>query len=141
MFEIDTPNATTVEQHLEEYVGTQAAPDDSTACLLEDSEEGWLRTRKCLHSWLANPSQMGDDDLIPPSTDLLRFACEYAAYLRRNQCPPPFRVLPDGYGGIVFERREDDALSVMEISAERVIRLRTFRGGLLISESPELVLS
>ena len=46
-----------------------------------------------------------DGDLIPPTVESLRLAIETAQWARDSNLDPPTSVLPDGDGGVQFERR------------------------------------
>lgn len=86
-----------------------------------------------LVEWGRNPSQLAEDGLIPPSANALAVACQVAQFLRDHDQDAPLRVVPNGDGGIVFERSQGEIFETIEIqedgSAECTVfinsRLRT----------------
>ncbi|MEQ9410944.1 MAG: hypothetical protein RIK87_24750 [Fuerstiella sp.] len=58
-----------------------------------------------LVEWGANPEYFDDEDVEPPRPPIIALALRYAKQLRDTDELPPHRVVPDGSGGIIFERR------------------------------------
>lgn len=89
-------------------VPTAAATDETLATYddaARERREAWRRViDHKLIEWGRDPSQLEDDDLIPPTRTAIRAACEAASQLRADGRAAPNRVVPDGDGGIVFER-------------------------------------
>jgi hypothetical protein len=74
-----------------------------------------------LVEWGINPEQFADDDLIPPSRQIIHLACTVAERCRNAGVAPPMRVVPNGRGGIVFERRGGAVFETIEIRADGFI--------------------
>jgi len=51
------------------------------------------------------------------------------AMLKLGTFPAPNRVLPDGEGGVVFERWGEDSLDRIEVTATRQVYFSRFEGG------------
>jgi len=121
----------TMSGSFHEIVGTEAATDQSLASAARDEEakfEGWQRIiDDYLIEWGRDPGQLADEDLSPPSKHIIGYASRVAIELRKAGWPPPLRVVPDGEGGIAFERRSGDFFQSLEIRADETIELSTFK--------------
>lgn len=92
------------------------------------------RTRKAwskfidgnLVEWGRNPSALEDEDFFPPGRDVIKLACEWALYFRDEGCAPPTMVVPDGEGGISFERVDGEASESLNIYADQTVELLVF---------------
>ena len=81
------------------------------------------RNRQCwqdfiddvLVEWGRDPSQLEDDDVVPPTVATIEVAARFAMELRNAGVAPPMRVVPTGDGGIVFERWEGRVSERVEI--------------------------
>ena len=58
----------------------------------------------CLLEWARDPTKLEDDDVVAPSARVIHRACRVALDLRDAGWAAPLRVVPDGEGGICFER-------------------------------------
>ena len=121
----------TLSGSFDEIVATEAATEESlasTAGVDEAKYEGWQRIiDDYLIEWGLNPDQLADDDLIPPSKQVIGYANRVAIALREAKWSPPLRVVPDGEGGIAFEQRSGDFFQSLEIRADATIELSTFK--------------
>ena len=81
---------------------------------------------------------MIDDYLIEwgPSEAIIRLAGQIAMVLRDNGAAAPLRVVPDGEGGISFERRSGDWFESLDILEGGSIELTTFKDCRLHSRVP-----
>jgi len=79
-----------------------------------------------LIEWVVNPGQFEDDELEPPSREIVALASRFLLLMRDQRMPPPHRVVPDGEGGIVFERKEPPVFEVFEISRDGSIEYSLF---------------
>ena len=79
-----------------------------------------------LVEWGKDPMALEDDDFIPPSPDVIDFACQVATELRDEGAPPPTRVVPDGEGGVSFERVDGDVSVALNIYSDRTAELLIF---------------
>lgn len=57
-----------------------------------------------LVEWGRDVAVLKDEGFIPPSLDVVNLACQVAMSLRDAGCAPPTKIVPDGEGGISFER-------------------------------------
>lgn len=124
---------TTLSDHAESLVGTKTIGDEALAGNPDEASrnrDAWQRTiDHYLVEWGRDPSQLEDDDFVPPSLKTIGLAIKTAELLR-NAVPPapaPLRVVPNGEGGIVFERRAGDIFQSLEIQEDGSIQLDTFR--------------
>ena len=98
--------------------------------------EGWQRIiDEYLVEWGRNPAFLNDDEIVAPSLSVISYACQIAVDLRDAEPPPPSpsRAVPDGEGGIAFERRVGDCFQSLEIREDRTIELVTFRNCKIVS--------
>lgn len=68
-----------------------------------------------LVEWGCNPSRFAEDGLTPPTAYAIGVACQVAQHLRDHDKDAPLRVVPNGDGGIVFERRQGEIFETLEI--------------------------
>lgn len=80
-----------------------------------------------LVEWGQDPEALADDGLIPPSEEIVRQACRLAMQLRDEGVPGPLRVVPDGEGGICFERRAEPYFQTLSIRQDGTIEMLTFK--------------
>lgn len=101
------------------YADTGAADDSSLAATASERDKnrrGWQRIiDEKLIEWGRDPKQLEDDDLIPPSRDVISLASRLAIALRDQDCPPPSSVVPNGDGGIVLERSQGPEAVTYEV--------------------------
>lgn len=84
-----------------------------------------------LASWIEDPAQLEEEDLLAPSPAILRRASLVAASLRDHNTPPPTRIVPTGDGGIALQfEREREFISI-EIEPEGPVELLVFEDGCL----------
>lgn len=121
----------TIERRVEVGFPTGVASDDSLASertlRAEGHEEGWNQIiDKHLVEWGRNPSRFDPDEIVPPSPFIVAAACRVAMRLREAGWAAPLRVVPDGDGGIAFERRAGECFESLELAAQGQIELITF---------------
>ena len=87
-----------------------------------------------LIEWGRNPDALEDDGIRPPSATIIKLACQVATILRDEEWPPPLRVIPNGDGGIVFERREGQLFVTIEIDEDGSIEYAAFVNCRLVSQ-------
>lgn len=80
-----------------------------------------------LIEWGRDPSRFDGEEIVPPTEASIGRACEVAGLCRDGAWPPPLRVVPDGEGGVVFERRVGDIFESLEILADGRVELNTFK--------------
>jgi hypothetical protein len=81
---------------------------------------------RTLVEWGRNPAALEDEGFIPPSYAAVSRACEVAMFLRDKGLPPPTKIVPDGEGGICFERAEGESSVSLNINADQTMELLTF---------------
>ena len=79
-----------------------------------------------LIEWGKDPGRLECDDLRAPTAASIQTACEIAGFMRDEAEPPPLRVIPDGEGGIVFERAEGRAFVTVEIDEDGSVEICRF---------------
>ena len=121
-----TPTTTTqfLSPCVEEPVPTAAIRDaelasrpPSDSCL-----RGWNRIiDDQLIQWGATGVEVPEDDFVEPSHEVIHFACSIAQRMRDGGLAPPLRVVPDGEGGISFERREQARFFSLNVHSDMSI--------------------
>ena len=66
-----------------------------------------------LIDWGLASGQPWGDEITPPSREVVSKAAKLAQKMKN--LPAPHRVVPDGDGGIVFERRSNSSVEVMHV--------------------------
>ena len=79
-----------------------------------------------LVEWGRDASALEDEDFVPPGLEVVKLACEVAMEFRDEGLPPPIRVVPDGEGGLAFERVDGKVSESLNIYADQTIELLTF---------------
>ena len=79
-----------------------------------------------LVEWGRDPSALEDEGLVPPSPEVINLACRTAMAFRDEGVVPPTWVVPDGNGGIVFERVEGKFSLSLSIYADLSRELLVF---------------
>lgn len=100
---------------------TGVAADESLAsvAMRDRDREGWQHAiDTCLIEWGRNPSAVQDEGIQPPTANSLSRACELATAMRNAAEPRPLRVVPDGEGGVVFERRAGELFERLEVDSD-----------------------
>jgi hypothetical protein len=112
---------------------TQGADDASLAVAgreLDANRQAWQRfIDEKLIEWGRDPSLLDDESVIPPSRPSVDTAVWLAMRLRDAGEVPPLRVVPDGDGGIVFERWEGNLSESFEVSQHGGIEYVQCRDG------------
>ena len=121
-------------------VNTRAAGPETLSADLRDRESNrraWQEViDKKLIEWGRDPSQLDDEMVIAPTRDVIRVAVELALALRDHDCPPPGRVIPDGDGGILFERTDGVHTETLEVLDDSSIEYAAFQGSRLMARRP-----
>ncbi|MBN1345416.1 MAG: hypothetical protein JXQ73_22170 [Phycisphaerae bacterium] len=85
-----------------------------------------------LVEWGRNPRQLEEDDLVAPSVDSVEVACQVAMYFRDDGAPSPDWVVPNGDGGIVFERSLGTLTKTLEVLQDGSIESIDYRDSKII---------
>ncbi len=88
-----------------------------------------------LVEWGRDPESLRDDDIDPPTVEALNVACYVAMRMRDTGQPSPLRVVPDGEGGISFERRTGPLFQSLDVHADGAVYLLTFQDCQLVDRS------
>ena len=91
-----------------------------------DDYASWDRVIDRLIEWRRDPSVLQEDDFVVPSSATLHAAKEIARLLQATRQPPPLRVVPDGEGGVVFERRSGRVFFTLELTSDQWIEESVF---------------
>jgi hypothetical protein len=78
---------------------------------------------------LADP----DEGILAPTPQSIRTANRLAIWMRDHQLPPPGSVVPDGEGGVSFERSANNEFQSLDVHADCSIEMLTFRDCHLIA--------
>jgi hypothetical protein len=84
-----------------------------------------------LLAWHNEPDYLVDEDVLPPTRQIIYKAYRLAMALRDNRSPGPLRVVPDGDGGIVFERQEGAVFETISVESTGRVEVMSFEGSRL----------
>ena len=98
--------------------------------------DAWNTIDGKLIEWGRDPSQLEDEDIIPPSSDAIASASKFACEFRDQGKPAPLRVVPNGDGGIVFRWEYGETSISVEIEADESKELRCFHNCRLKFQGP-----
>lgn len=122
---------TTLSSDLRKLVETHS--DDQTpnqfAHPIEKWREQWEEIIDSkLIEWGKDPSALADpgEGIVAPSLQSIKIASEVAQSARDAGWPPPTRVVPDGEGGIAFERQSGGVFESLEVTANGIVELLKF---------------
>ena len=120
-----------------ESVGTRAASDQELVSdRRRDASAGWGNVIDQLLDWLRNPQELMDEDFLPPSKGLIEKVCDLAVDSRDKQLPSPLRVVPDGDGGISFERRSGSRFETISFHDDGSVEWLLFEDCKLVHRLP-----
>ena len=100
-----------------------------------DDYASWDGAIDRLIRWWRDPGVLEDDDFVVPSRATLHAAIQIAKLLQQSQEPPPLRVVPDGEGGISFERRDGQVFESLNVLEDGTVELLLFRNCRLCSRT------
>lgn len=89
---------------------------------VEENRRAWnnIIDRKLIE-WGRDPTRLEDEDVVPPSFEAIKVASDSAMALRDKSKEAPKRVVPNGDGGIVFERWEGSVSETIEVFEDGAI--------------------
>ena len=79
-----------------------------------------------LIEWGRNPQALEDEDFDPPTPEVIARACDAAKQFGDEGMAAPLRVLPDGEGGLTFERSDGSFFESISIRPNCPAELLTF---------------
>lgn len=101
--------------------GSGLASEEQAA---REDREAWQRIiDDFLIEWGKDPSTLDDEEIVPPSREIIHAASQVAIALRDGGEPAPLRVVPDGDGGIAFEYRSEGWFRSLSICEDGWIEL------------------
>lgn len=80
----------------------------------------WDEVLETLCDWIDNPGQWAEPNFVPPTQESINLAISVAESFRDERRALPLRVVPDGDGDVVFERRTKGMFETMEICGEGI---------------------
>ena len=117
--------------------------EDSASLTIRDENQAarhrqaWQRLMDYqLIEWGLNPTQIEDEGVEPPSLETIGRAYQLAKSYQARGYPPPDSVVPDGNGGIAFERREREVVEVLYVWGDGETEYQQFQGTRLIERRP-----
>jgi len=136
---LETEKDAPTQTKIRELIGTSASDDLTISRETPDNESstrGWNNViNYTLIEWGKSPDSLEDEGIEAPDTTTVRRACEIAIALRDSGFSCPDRVLPNGNGGIVFEKEMGARLFTYEIESDGPIEYREFLQGRLVRQS------
>lgn len=85
-----------------------------------------------LIEWGLHPEALLDEEFEPPSSEVIALAANLVRTLRDAGCPAPTRVVPDGEGGVSFERDDGRVFEEIDVLEDRTIDMLVFLDGRLV---------
>ncbi len=82
------------------------------------SQRAWELCISTLVDWSRDPAQLSEDGLDPPSKEAIDKVLAIARAMRDYGSPYPTRIVPDGEGGISFERSVEGTLITYGIAKD-----------------------
>ncbi len=89
-----------------------------------------------LIEWGRDLSQLEDEDIVPPTDTAIHQASQLAIACRDRAHAPPDRVVPNGDGGIVFERWQGLVSETLEVFEDGSIEYAKYIDCRLQSRGP-----
>lgn len=132
----DDVSTAELRQHLSTTVsGDSALAGPSTDRLAaREIWDGLIDSK--LIEWGRDPSRLEDDDFVAPSKAIIYVAINVAEAFRDLGKAPPLRVVPNGEGGIAFEREAGSVFESLEIHADGSVTVDLFRDFRLVATTP-----
>ncbi len=117
---VDTPIQTT-------------AAEDAGLASKQQEISAWNRLiDHYLVEWGRHPEQLADEDFVPPSRPVIDRACQLAMQMRDNGFAAALRVVPDGEGGVCFERIEGNLFFSLRVEPGRPVERLVFENHRLV---------
>lgn len=127
----------TISGDIRDVVQTGAADQHTLASAVPEGQEArsaWqaLIDRQLIE-WGRDARPLEDDGVVPPLPAVVNLASRLAMAMRDDGKPPPLRVVPNGEGGIVFERCAGSVFETVEIQADLSVESASYRDSRLVS--------
>ena len=117
-------------------IGSSELPPLGWADPTARRREQWRPHLEILHSWCLSPTQLADDEVEPPTPEVIALAIGVVESMIAHDEPAPTHTVPTVDGGIAFERRTGDTLQVIEIDPDGEIEALLFQYSRLIERIP-----
>ncbi len=118
---------------------TTSVADEETMSGPVESERnyaaGWqsIINEYLLTWWVNSAPDLADEDLEPPTQAVIDLAIKVAMTMSQEKTiAPPLRVVPNGEGGLVFERWGNDVFERFELRRELNMEYTVFKNNTLI---------
>ena len=116
-------------------IESKATMGTSSIQSLDPSEsQSWIRVIHALDSWLFNPPDVEEGGSVPSPT-AIQLGIDLALKMQHMHVPPPLRVVPNGEGGVAFERRADGRFHVVEIFEDGTAETTLFEDCKLVNRA------
>lgn len=123
-----------------ERIVQTGALDEEALASAQNCRDAWQEIiDETLVEWGRHPELVEEDDLIPPSARAVQTACRVAMAYRDHVKPPPKRVVPDGDGGIVFERWSGSVSESLEVACDGQLEYVSCHNGVVVGRRPVTV--
>ncbi len=127
----------TISGTLRSVVQTEAADELTLATFdreRKETRDAWdVVIDRRLIEWGKTPGILEDDGIVPPSPRVIRLASQLVMAMREQGAPAPLRVVPNGEGGVVFEREAGSLFQTIEIRADLSVEFASYRNARLVS--------
>lgn len=137
---------TTLSEELRNPVPTEAVANEALKSPIQTISQdlpGWQTAiDDRLVEWGKDLRALEDEDIVPPSLQIIDLACRLAMEMRDDDYASPLRVVPNGEGGIVFESwpiQVEEGIEeghVIEINSDGSIELIVFANSQVVSREP-----
>lgn len=91
---------------------------------------GWRRAVRLLRSWMWGMPIIEEEGLVPPSQEVIDVAIKVAHQFSEQGMDAPSRVIPNGEGGIMFERYlqsgDSRVLETVEVFSDRQVEFSKY---------------
>lgn len=103
------------------------------------TETAWQLILDRFIDWGRSPGEIDEDGWESPSLAALEAAYKLLGRLRDQDAPPPRAVVPNGEGGIIFERGTALEAEAFEIDASGSAEYRRFVGDRLLHRQAVMI--
>jgi hypothetical protein len=115
-----------IEEHAARVLRFLQAGDEHTVTngILGSTLGRWDLIDEQLSQWIADPGALADDDLEPPTVEILQQGVELAHLLRDLGAVAPLRLVSTGDSGIMFEFQSLSHFDTVEVGVDGIELVR-----------------
>ena len=132
-------SAVTLSDDVAPPINTDAAHDEALASTQDlastqnqERQRAWSQViDDKLIEWGSHPEILEDKDFVPPTAKSLARAADIAMFFRDDVAPLPTGVVPDGDGGLTFERQSGTLFESLNIYEDGSVEILVFEDGRL----------